>query len=159
MNHKKTSIQLKVIIIAMAIFGLMVYSWIVPTLGQNFANMFPECAYAYWPWLIFIWATGIPCYGALIFAWNIAGRIGQDNSFSVENGISMKRIAQLAAFDGVFFFLGNLALLFAGINHPGIVIVALFATCIAMAFSVAASALSHLIMEAAALQEQSNFTI
>ena len=159
MNHKKASIQLKVIIIAMAIFGLMVYSWIVPTLGQNFANMFPECAHAYWPWLIFIWATGIPCYGALIFAWNIAGRIGQDNSFSVENGISMKRIAQLAAFDGVFFFLGNLALLFAGINHPGIVIVALFAACIAMAFSVAASALSHLIMEAATLQEQSKFTI
>ena len=159
MNHKKASLQLKVIIIAMAIFGLMVYSWIVPTLGQNFANMFPECAYAYWPWLIFIWATGIPCYGALIFAWNIAGRIGQDNSFSVENGISMKRIAKLASADGIFFFLGNIVLLFAGINHPGIVIVSLLVMCIAMGISVAASALSHLIMEAAELQEQNDLTI
>ena len=159
MNHKKASIQLKVIIIAMAIFGLMVYSWIVPTLGQNFANMFPECAYAYWPWLIFIWATGIPCYTALFFAWQIASNIGADHSFCTDNGILMKRIAKLASADGIFFFLGNIVLLFAGINHPGIVIVSLLVMCIAMGISVVASALSHLIMEAAELQEQSDFTI
>ena len=159
MNHNKLALQLKTVIIGVAIFGLLVYLWIVPTLGQNFANMFPECAYAYWPWLIFIWATGIPCYGALIFAWNIAGRIGQDNSFSVENGISMKRIAKLASADGIFFFLGNIVLLLAGINHPSIVIVSLLVMCIAMGISVAASALSHLIMEAAELQEQNDLTI
>ena len=159
MNHKSASIQLKVIIIAMAIFGLMVYTWIVPTLGTNMATIFPECAYAYWPWLIFIWATGIPCFAALVYAWRIASRIGSDNSFCKENGLFMKRISQLAIFDGVFFFLGNIVLLFANINHPSIVIVSLFVTCVAMAFAVAAKALSHLIMEAAELQEQSDYTI
>ena len=159
MNHNKLATQLKAVIIGVAILGLMVYLWIVPTLGQNMADMFPECADAYMPWLIFILATGIPCYTALIFAWKIAANIGNDHSFCRENGILMKRIARLATADGIFFFLGNIVLLFAGINHPGIVIVSLLVVCIAMGISVAASALSHLIMEAADLQEQSDFTI
>jgi hypothetical protein len=159
MNHNTLAIQLKAVIIGVAVFGLMVYLWIVPALGHNIAEMFPECAYAYRPWLIFIWATGIPCYTALVFAWKIATNIGRDHSFCRDNGILMKRIAKLATGDGIFFFLGNIVLLFAGINHPGIVIVSVFVTCIAMGISVAASALSHLIMEAAELQEQSDFTI
>jgi hypothetical protein len=159
MNHNKLAIQLKAVIIGVGIFGLMVYLWIVPTLGRNMAEMFPECADAYLPWLLFILATGIPCYTALFFAWKIASNIGADNSFCKDNGILMKRIARLAAGDGIFFFLGNIVLLFAGINHPGIVIVSIFVTCIAMGIFVAASALSHLIMEAADLQEQSDFTI
>lgn len=159
MNHNKLATQLKAVIIGVAIFGLMVYLWIVPTLGQNMTAMFPECAEAYMPWLIFILATGIPCYIALIFAWKIASNIGADHSFCQNNGVLMKRIARLAAGDGIFFFLGNIVLLFAGINHPGIVIVSLLVMCIAMGISVAASALSHLIMEAADLQEQSDFTI
>lgn len=159
MNHNKLSIQLKTVILGVAVFGIMVYLWIVPTLGKNMTAMFPECAEAYTPWLIFIWATGIPCYTALVFAWKIATNIGSDNSFCMANGILMKRIAKLAAADGIFFFLGNIVLLFIGINHPGIVIVSVFVTCIAMGIFVAASALSHLIMEAAELQEQSDYTI
>lgn len=159
MNHNQLAKQLKAVIIGVAVFGLLVYLWIVPTLGQNMAEMFPACADAYMPWLIFIWATGIPCFTALFFAWKIASNIGTDHSFCTDNGILMKRIAKLASADGIFFFLGNIVLLFAGINHPGIVIVSLLVMCIAMGISVAASALSHLIMEAAELQEQSDFTI
>ena len=159
MNHNQLAKQLKAVIIGVAVFGLLVYLWIVPTLGQNMAEMFPECADAYMPWLIFIWATGIPCFTALFFAWKIASNIGTDHSFCTDNGILMKRIAKLASADGIFFFLGNIVLLFAGINHPGIVIVSLLVMCIAMGIFVAASALSHLIMEAAELQEQSDFTI
>ena len=159
MNHNTLAKQLKSVIIGVAIFGLMVYIWIVPTLGQSMADMFVECAEAFMPWLIFIWMTGIPCYAALVFAWKIASNIGVDRSFCQANGVLMKRIARLAMADGIFFFLGNIVLLFAGINHPGIVIVSLLVMCIAMGISVAASALSHLIMEAADLQEQSDFTI
>ena len=159
MNHNKLAIQLKAVITGVGIFGLMVYLWIVPALGKNLAEMYPECADAYLPWLLFILATGIPCYTALFFAWKIASNIGADNSFCKDNGILMKRIARLAAGDGIFFFLGNIVLLFAGINHPSIVIVSIFVTCVAMGISVAASALSHLIMEAAELQEQSDLTI
>lgn len=159
MNHNKLAIQLKAVITGVCIFGLIIYLWIVPALGKNLAEMYPECAGAYLPWLIFILATGIPCYTALFFAWKIASNIGADNSFCTDNGLLMKRIAKLASADGIFFFLGNIILLFAGINHPGIVIVSLLVMCIAMGISVAASALSHLIMEAAELQEQSDFTI
>ncbi len=159
MNHNKLAIQLKAVITGVAIFGLMIYLWIVPALGKNLAEIYPECADAYLPWLLFILATGIPCYTALFFAWKIASNIGADNSFCKDNGNWMKGIAKLAAGDGIFFFLGNIVLLFAGINHPSIVIVSIFVTCVAMGISVAASALSHLIMEAAELQEQSDLTI
>ena len=159
MNHHKLAIQLKAVIIGVAVFGLMVYLWIVPMLGKSIAAMFPEFSHAFVPWLAFLWATGIPCYTALFFAWKIAANIGADHSFCRENGRLMNCIARLAAADGIFFFLGNLVLLFASINHPGIVILSIFVTCIAMGIFVAASALSHLIMEAAELQEQNDLTI
>ena len=159
MNHNTLAKQLKAVIIGIAIFGLLIYLWLVPTLGKNIAVMFPEFAHGFIPWIGFLWATGIPCYMALFFAWKIAANIGADHSFCRENGILMKHIARLAAGDGIFFFLGNIILLFAGINHPGIIIVSVFVTCLAMAISIAASALSHLIMEAADLQEQSDLTI
>ena len=159
MNHNTLAKQLKAVIIGVAGFGLSVYLWIVPTMGKTIAGMFPEFGHAYVPWLAFLWLTAIPCYAALVFAWKIASNIGADHSFCQANGGLMKRIAKLAMADGIFFFLGNLALLFAGINHPGIVIASVFVTCIAMGIFVAASALSHLIMEASDLQEQSDFTI
>lgn len=159
MNHNKLALQLKSVIIGVAIFGLLVYLWIVPMLGKGIASLYPEFSHAYMPWLAFLLTTGIPCYTALFFAWKIASNIGADHSFCTDNGILMKRIAKLASADGIFFFLGNIVLLFAGINHPGIVIVSLLVMCIAMGISVAASALSHLIMEAAELQEQNDLTI
>lgn len=159
MNHNQLAKQLKVVIIGVAVFGLLVYLWIVPMLGKGIADMYPEFSHAYLPWLAFLLATGIPCFTALFFAWKIASNIGTDHSFCTDNGLLMKRISKLASADGIFFFLGNIVLLFAGINHPGIVIVSLLVMCIAMGISVAASALSHLIMEAADLQEQSDFTI
>ena len=159
MNHNKLAIQLKTVIIGVAVFGLIVYLWIVPMLGKGIASMAPEFSHAFMPWLLFLWATGIPCYTALFFAWKIASNIARDNSFCRDNARLMNRIAKLAAADGIFFFLGNLVLLFAGINHPGIVIVSIFVTCIAMGIFVAASALSHFIMEASELQEQSDYTI
>ena len=159
MNHNKLAIQLKAVIIGVSGFGLIIYLWLVPMLGKSLTTMAPEFTYAYIPWLVFLWMTAIPCYAALVFAWIITSNIGRDHSFCTENGRLMNRIAKLAAADGIFFFLGNIVLLFAGINHPGIVIVSIFVTCIAMGIFVAASALSHLIMEAAELQEQSDYTI
>lgn len=159
---KQTSLSkwLKFIIIGVGICGLIVYALVIPALGQAVAaaenGVFDYC---YWPWLIFIWATAIPCYIALGCAWKIAVNIGADKSFSHSNAKLLQWISVLAAGDAAFFFLGNILLLLLNMNHPGIVLFSLIVVFAGVAVAVAAAVLSHLVMKAADLQEQSDWTI
>lgn len=151
---------LKVMILGGGLCGLIVYAVVIPALGQMVAvleqGVFDHC---FWPWLIFIWATAVPCCVALVLAWKIAGNIGADRSFSLANGKLLKRIAALALGDAAFFFVGNIVLLFLNMNHPGIVLFSLLVVFVGIAIATAAAALAHLVTKAAELQEQSDWTI
>ncbi len=159
MEQKTLSKWLKWIIIGIAVCGVVVYAAVVPMLGQTIVWENPECANYYIPWLIFLWMTAIPCYIALIFGWKIATNIGQDRSFSEYNAKMLKWISGLAIGDAVFFFAGNIVLLFLNMNHPGIVLGSLIVVFAGVAIAVAAAALSHLVKKAAVLQDQSDWTI
>ena len=159
MEQKTLSRWLKVILVGVGLCGLVVYGAVLPLYGQSILSMNPEMANRYWPWLIFLWATGVPCYIALIIGWKIAANIGLDRSFSEDNARHLKRISLLAAGDTVFFFVGNLVLLFANMSHPGVVLASLLVVFVGVAVTVAAAALSHLVLKAALLQEQSDLTI
>lgn len=160
MRQKALSNWLKFIIVGVGICGLVVYLMVVPMLGQTVAvaedGVFDHL---YWPWLVLIWVTALPCYAALAFGWIIAVNIGKDRSFSVENARLLKWISGLAAGDAAFFFLGNILYLFLGWSHPGVTLMCLIVVFVGVAISVAAAALSHLVMKAAMLQEQSDLTI
>ena len=158
---KQTSLSkwLKIILIGCGICGLLIYALVMPSIGQTLASENPEMSSYFWPWLIFIWVTGIPCYIALFFAWKIAANIGGDKSFSLSNAKLLKWISILAAGDAAFFFLGNIVFLLLNMNHPSIVLLSLIIEFAGVAISVAAAALSHLVMKAADLQEQSDLTI
>jgi hypothetical protein len=151
---------LKFIIFGVGICGLIVYALVIPMLGQALAaaenGVFDDC---YLPWLIFIWVTAIPCYIALVLAWRIAGNIGADRSFSLENARLLKWISILAAADSAFFFLGNLVLWLLNMNHPAIVLFSMLVVFAGVAVAAASAALSHLVVKAADLQEQSDWTI
>ena len=56
-------------------------------------------------------------------------------------------------------FLGNLILTFLNMNHPGILLISLMVIFLGISVSIAAAALSHLVLKAAVLQEQSDLTI
>ena len=159
MEQKILSRWLKLILVGVGLCGLVVYALILPLYGQGLVGQNPEMANRYWPWLIFLWATGVPCYIALVIGWKIAANIGLDRSFSKENARHLKRIAFLAAGDTVFFFVGNVVLLFANMSHPGVVLGSLLVVFAGVAVTVAAAALSHLVLKAALLQEQSDLTI
>lgn len=150
---------LKAIIIGVGIFGALVYGVVIPECGKMLVTMYPEFSYCYYPWLFFIWMTGIPCYAVLVLAWKIAVNIQKDNSFSMDNSRLMKWIAGMALGDVTFFFIGNVVFLFLDMNHPGIVLVSLLIVFIGVAVAVAAVVLSHLIAKAAGLQEQTDLTI
>lgn len=151
---------LKLMILGVGLCGLLIYAVAVPALGQVVAvaedGLYDHC---FWPWLVLIWATGLPIVAALVLAWRIAGNIGADKSFSLDNGRYLKWISALAAGDGAFFLLGNVVYLFMGMNHPGILLFSLLVVFVAIAVAVAAAALSRLVTKAAQLQEQSDWTI
>ena len=159
MEQKTLARWLKLVIVIVGLIGLAVYFVIIPSYGVSLRSQYPEFSGRFWPWLIFLWLTGVPCYTALVLGWRIAGNIGRDASFSMMNARLLKWIAYLAAGDSVFFFLGNLALLFLNMSHPGVVLGSLLVVLAGAAVAVAAAALSHLVRKAAALQEDRDLTI
>ena len=159
MEQKALSKWLKIILIGVGICCLIGYFLIIPAFGKSIVGDYPEFSGWYWPWLIFLWGTGIPVYIALCFGWKIAVNIGNDRSFSMENAKLLKWIAWLAAGDAIYFFTGNLVLWFSGMNHPGVILMLLLVVFAGVAVAVAAAALSHLVKKAAVLQEESDLTI
>ena len=85
MNQQKLSSWLKAIIIIIGFCGLIVYFGILPNCGSSLRESYPEFASWYWPWMIFLWITAIPCYAILVLAWKIAVNIGENKSFSSSN--------------------------------------------------------------------------
>lgn len=159
MNQNSLSKWLKCIIVLIGGCGILVYGWIIPSFGRDLSEANPEFAYCYLPWLILIWVTGIPCCVALAFAWRVAANIGKGRSFSMENSRLLKRISVLAITDTAFFFAMNIVYLLLNMGHPGIVLLSLLVLAAGIAISVAAAALSHLVLKAAMLQEQSDLTV
>ena len=159
MEQKALSKWLKIIIVGVGICGLVGYFLIIPAFGQSMVRDYPEFSGWYWPWLIFLWGTGIPCYVALFFGWKIAANIGNDRSFSMENAQLLNWISGLAEGDAIYFFIGNIVLWFAGMNHPGVVLAMFLVVFAGVAIAVAAAALSHLVKKAAVLQGESDLTI
>ncbi len=159
MKQKSLARWLKAAIVGVGLCLAVVYLLVIPDFGKSIAAANPEFAFCYWPWLIFLWCTALPCVAALILGWTVAGRIGKDRSFCMENARALRTVAYLAAGDAAFFFLGNVVFLLLNMNHPGIVLLSLVPEFAGACIAIAAAALSHLVRKAAELQEQSDYTI
>ena len=156
---KTLSKWLKFVIIGVGICALFIFLYLLPSYGLTAKEIAPEYAFAFWPWLIFLWIAAIPCFAALVLCWMIATNIARDKSFSQENSNHLRWIARLGAGDSAFFFVGNIVLLLCGMSHPGIVLIAMVVVFAGITITVAAACLSHLVKKAASLQEQSDLTI
>ena len=159
MEQKSLARWLKLMILVVAVCCLAVYFLVIPAYGGSLRDEYPEFAYCFWPWVIFLWVSALPVLAALALGWRVAANIGRDASFSMDNARLLRRIAWLAAGDTVYLFLGNLVLLLLGMSHPGIALLLLLAVFVGAAAAVAAGALSHLVQKAARLQEDSDLTI
>ncbi len=156
MEQKALAKWLKLVVLGVGLCGLAVYLGVIPGYGLSLRSQYPEFSNRFWPWLIFIWVSGIPCYAALALGWRIAGNIGRDRSFSMENARFLRTVSLLAALDTAYFFL---VLLFLNMSHPGVVLLSLLVVFAGAAAAVAAAALSHLVRKAALLQEENDLTV
>ena len=159
MKQDKLAGWLKFIILGVGLCILIVYVFVVPMFGRTIVDDAPEFAGWYVPWLVFISITAVPVFIALFFCWKVANNIGNDRSFSMDNANLLKWISWLAAADSAYFFIGNIVLLLLNMSHPGMTLMSMLIAFIGVAVSIASAALSHLIVKAADLQEQSDLTI
>ena len=159
MEQKKLANWLKCILLGVAVFGIITYALVIPHFGMSLKAQYPEFTNRFWPWMIFLWISGIPCFAVIFLAWKIADNIGKDKSFSDDNANIFKWISVLTAADSAFFFLGNISMLLLNMSHPSVVIASVVAVFIGVAVAVASAVLSHLVKKASKLQEQSDWTI
>lgn len=159
MKQSHLSLWLRGIVVGTGICGAAVYAYLLPFWGRDLAAADAALSGFYWPWLVFLWLTALPCYTVLGYGWQIAGEIGRDNSFCYQNARRLQRVAALAAGDTAFFFAGNLLLLILGYSHPGIAFLGCLIVFAGIAVAVAATVASHLVYKAAALREENELTI
>ena len=158
MEQKKLANLLKLICIGLAVIGAVVYFIVLPTVGRDLVED-TGLVRAFWPWLLFLWGTGIPCYMALFEFWHVCGEIYHDNSFCEDNAVRMMNIALLILGDVAYFFAGNVVYLLLNMNHPAIFLVSLAVDVFGVGIGVAAAALSHLVYKAAVMQAENDLTV
>lgn len=159
MHQKTLALWLKTIITAIALCGAVVYAFIIPIYGKNLIADYPEYEYWYFPWLITILITAVPCYLVLILGWQITNNISKDKSFCHKNAKYLKLISLLSALDSAFLFIMNIVMLILNMNHPSVALIILIIVFAGVAVSVVSAVLSHLVTKAAILQDQSDLTI
>lgn len=159
MKQQSLSNWLKAVILGAALCGAVIYAIILPMFIKELIFLHTELQGSYWPWMIFLWCSGIPCYVVLLYSWKIAVSIGEDRAFTLKNCRRLRMISYLAALDALFFFVGNLILFFLKMNLPGTVLCSLFIVFTGAAISCAAAVLSHLVEKATHMREEQELTI
>ena len=156
MNQKSLSKRLKITIIGIAICALIFYFAVLPYLCQKLLG---AEGVSFIIEMIYACISGIPCFIAMIFAYKISSNIGANRSFTEENAKLLIKISNLAAIDTLYVFIGTLLLLFLVSADPMVIILSFVVIFAGLAISIAAAALSHLVLKAADLQDQSDLTI
>lgn len=158
MSQRSLSNWLKMMILGVGICGILICVLVFPALTDELEPLLNE-RWVCRAWLILLWITSIPCFIALGVSWRVVSNIGNDQSFTQENAGLLKRISVLAIVDAAFLFVWNMVLFFLNANHPSTLLACLFIDFVGVVIAVIFAALSHLVLKAADLQEQSDFTI
>lgn len=158
-NERYTAYIMRLFCVGLALCGIAFFGFALPEIGSDLAAANPEFAYCRLPWLIFLWVDSIPCFAVLVLVWRLSVNIRKKEVFSVGNSKIFGAVAALTLGDTVFFLLGNFVFLLLNMSHPGILIGALFASFLGLGFGFCCGELSRYMRRAAALQEQSDYTI
>lgn len=159
-EHKKLAVLLRVGLIIAALVCAAIFFWFLPEQGRGIARTAPEYAWAFWPCLIFAWLFAAPVFWGMALMWRVFGRIGQGEAFCAANAQAMHTVAWLAFFDAVLVPVGVITLGLLGAGSPGLTVILMPAgTMVCAMVGVMALALSRLVADAAALQDDSDWTV
>ena len=156
---EKTSLSLKITIITTGLLGAVFYIWALPSVGRFIAEVSPEFAGAYYPWLVLFWITAVPCYTALVLLWKVIKSIDGNRLFRTVNADRFRAVAKLAFTDAALFMAANIVFLFLNFNHPSILIASAFVCIVGVSFGICMKAMASFFDKAATLQEENDLTI
>ena len=161
MKGKIMARRLNMVLIGLILCGVLVYGVFLPWWGRQMAIMEKGGPFdgAFWPWLLYLWGTAVPCVVAVCYAFSITHTLREDRMFIPQNARRLLMIARWAVGDTVYFFVGQILLYAVGWNHPGVILLSLFFVFAGLAIATAARALSWFVQKAAELQEESDWTI
>ena len=159
MLNKSLINSLRYIVFGTTLCGIVIYGVMFPVIGVNMINDYPEFSNWFYPWLIFLWLTSIPCFSVLFLLWKILDNIKNNNIFSYENARKLKYNSRITIVDTVFFLIGNNVFLVLNMSHPAVLLCSLIIVFAGISISVVFEALSRLAEKAAQLQEENNLTI
>ena len=160
MKQKELAAALKGIVILCLLAGLLLCGVLMPFYGWSWVVVEAALKAKFWFWLIALWVTCVPVLVVLGLVWRMADRIGQDNSFCLENARSLKWICFLSLGDTAAYLVGSVVffLQFGGIP-PFLLLAVLAILLVGIAIAVVTALLSHLIQKAAQLKADQDLTI
>ena len=159
-EHKRLAALLRAgLLLAAAVCGA-IFFWFLPELGRGIAAADPEYAWAFWPCLAFAWLFAVPVFWGMAVMWSVFGRIGRGAAFCAANAGALRTVSRLAFFDAVLAPAGVITLALLGAGSPGLTVIAMPAGAMACALvGIMAMALSRLVADAAALQDENDLTV
>lgn len=159
MNRKRSFKRLKLACALTALMGAALFFLVAPGIVSGYASHREP---RFWIDMACIWAVGALSFASLWQAWKICGEIGRDNTFSEANARGLSRIARLMGAACALMAAGLAALLFVETGgRPARTLEGLTAlgACIALVFSLFASAMAELIRAGAALKDENDLTV
>jgi len=156
MSSKALCNLVRTAVIMIAICGLVACCYILPVLGSDMKRNNPEYAHFFFPWLIFLWMTIIPCFVILVFIWKVSTAIKFDTVFTLQTASYFATCTVILICDIVFFFVGNIVFMMLGLNHVGLILLSLIASIFGVTLTVLMALFSRYLTKAAALQEEAN---
>ena len=163
MNRTRTLGLMKLACAVTAVLGAVLFFAVAPEVLKLPGVLFTGIGSAlYWFGLGYVWAVGVLCFAALWQAWKICVEIGRNNSFSMKNVRSLKRIQWLMTAACALMAAGLvMQLAFNGLRPdsllaPGLIVLGV---CISLVFALFAAALAELIRMGAELKDENDLTI
>lgn len=159
MEQKRIAMILKAFTILVAVVGALFFFWYVPVIIEELSVTIEGTAHLRWPGTIGMWVIALLCYIALWEFWRICTRIGNDNSFCMENARSMKHIGILAFLAVLLIIGGEIYMLWIHCWGAAELIAVFFLLIVGCGIGVVCLSLSRLIRNAAQLKEENDLTI
>lgn len=110
-----------------------------------------ELVATWWPF-----ALAIPIFVACIFAWQVFSSIGRGRAFTRENSRRLNGVALCAVIEAPVLLIGGCIL---SKLTDGDFLLPLLGCVACLVFAIAANALAHLTLRAAAIQEENDLTV
>jgi hypothetical protein len=93
MSSKTLCLIIRIAVISVAVCGVVIGFFIIPSWGKEIVNANPEFSGWYWPWLIFAWIVGLPCFAVLYYVWKVAFAIKHETVFTLQTAKCIKAAA------------------------------------------------------------------